>query len=39
MGSLQQNEERSILKETTDKNEIDNFLFKKYNIEKHEIDL
>ncbi len=33
------NEERSILKETTDKNEIDNFLFKKYNIEKHEIDL
>lgn len=33
------NEERSILKEMTNENELDNFLFKKYNIEKHKIDL
>jgi len=33
------NEERNILKEMTSENEIDSFLFKKYNIEKHEIDL
>lgn len=33
------NEERSILKKMIDKNEIDDFLFRKYNILKHEIDL
>jgi adenine-specific DNA-methyltransferase len=32
-------EERPMLRGMTDKNEIDDFLFKKYNIQKHEIDL
>ena len=33
------NEERSILKDLIDKNKIDDFLFRKYGIQKHEIDL